>query len=116
MIRAILLIAGLAFAGQTDDVSLASRGWTWEDIGHAKAIAKKARVKFDRIVELRDAGLAWSQISEGHGFKLAEVSEEAQEQARKSREKNAAKVKRNAPSLAVQQGAGFEASSSTGSR
>jgi len=114
MIRAFLLTAVFAFAGPaTDDVSLASRGWSWEDIGHAKAIAKKAGVKYDRIVELRDAGLAWSQISEGHGFKLAEVSAQALEQAKKSREKNAAKVKKSAPSLAVQ---GFDAGTSTGSR
>lgn len=114
-LAALLLAVPLNAGPKSDDVSLFARGWSWEDIGHAKAIAKKAGVKYERVVELRDAGLAWSQISEGHGFKLAEVAGQAQEQAQKSKEKSAAKAKRSAPSLAVQNGV-FEAPSSTGSR
>lgn len=114
-LAALLLAVPLQAAPKSDDVSLFARGWSWEDIGHAKAISKKAGVKYERIVELRDAGLAWSQISEGHGFKLAEVARAAQEHAKKAKEKSAAKARRSAPSLAVQTGV-FEASSSTGPR
>lgn len=107
-----------------DEVSLYERGWTWEDIGQAQAIAKRARVKVDRVVELRDAGLGWSQISEGHGLKLADVAKDAHELSAKARERNGSKVKPRvlaalpaattetlaAPALAVKEGPGAGAS------
>lgn len=129
--RVLAFLALLAAVGPwasaapaVDEVALYERGWTWEDIGQAQAIARRARVKVDRVVELRDAGLGWSQISEGHGFKLADVAKEAHELSAKALERHGSKVKPRvlaalpaattetlaAPSLVVKDGPGAGAS------
>lgn len=124
-VLALLSVCPAASAAPAvDEVALYERGWTWEDIGQAQAIAKRARVKLARVIELRDAGLGWSQISEGHGFKLADVAQDAHELSRDAQYRNGTKVKPRvlaalpaattetlaAPSLAVKEGPGAGAS------
>ncbi len=74
------------YNAQTTDVqNLRDKGWSWNEIGDALAVSKRADRPLQEVVAQRDSGMSWNQISERYGFKFSDVSGEARRVAKDAR-------------------------------
>ena len=74
---------------QTSDIqNLRDKGWSWNEIGDALAVSKRADRPLQEILAQRDSGMSWNQISERYGFKFGDVSSEARRVAKDARRAN----------------------------